>query len=95
MTFIHIDTDAMLAIIPVSTFTTADFYLDLHMYRISAVAKIETGIIISTVVKVETSIIPSMAASPICRFAILGTMYVKTFTTHIIVFIDNVIICLR
>ena len=46
------------------------------------------------VLKVKTDIITSITARPIGRAAILVIMYVESFETDVIVFIDNVITCL-
>ena len=41
--------------------------------------------------KIETYIIACITASPIRQAVILGTLYVKTFKTNVIVFIGNVV----
>jgi len=49
---------------------------------------------ISAVLKVKTDIITCITESLIGQAAILMVMYVETFKTDVIVFIDNVIMCL-
>ena len=44
--------------------------------------------------KVETDIITNIAANPVGRAEILVIMYVKTLKSDVIVFIDNVIMCM-